>query len=60
MKELSCREAGFNCDYIINAETDEEIFRKGEEHETMDHGMKQEYLTSEFKERLSGLIRTAE
>jgi hypothetical protein len=29
--------------------------RKGEEHETMEHGKKLEYLTSEFKETLSGL-----
>lgn len=60
MKELSCRDAGFDCEYVIKAETDEEVFRKGEEHAMMDHGMKQEDLTSELKERLRGLIRTTE
>jgi predicted small metal-binding protein len=60
MKQLSCRDAGFDCDYLIKAETDEEIFRKGGEHAMMEHKMKQEDLTSEFKERLRGLIRTTE
>jgi predicted small metal-binding protein len=60
MKELSCRDAGFDCDYIVKGETEEAIFRKGEEHAMMDHGMKHEDLTSEFKERLKGLIRTTE
>jgi predicted small metal-binding protein len=60
MKELSCREAGFDCDYVIKAENDDEIFRKEEEDSMIDHGMKQEDLTSEFKETLKGLIRTTE
>jgi hypothetical protein len=48
MKTLACREAGF-----------EEIFQKGGEHATKDHGMKAEDITPEFKEKLRGLIRTA-
>lgn len=60
MKELSCRDAGFDCNYIIKAETHEEIFRKGEELARMDHGMKQEDFTPNFKERSRGLIRTTE
>ena len=60
MKELSCRDAGFDCNYVIRADTDEEIFRKGEEHAMMDHGMKREDITSEFKDKLRGLIRTGE
>jgi len=27
MKTLSCRDAGFDCDYLIQGETEEEIFR---------------------------------
>jgi len=34
MKKLSCRETGFNWDYVIKVETDEEIFRKGEQHDS--------------------------
>jgi predicted small metal-binding protein len=52
MNELSCRDTGFNCNYVIKADTDEEIFAKGKEHAMMDHGMKQEELSPEFKESL--------
>jgi predicted small metal-binding protein len=31
MKELSCHDDGFDCDYIVKGETEEEIFRKGDE-----------------------------
>lgn len=60
MKELSCREAGFDCDYIIKGETDEEVLRKGADHAMMDHGFKQENLTAEFNQRLRGIIRSTE
>jgi predicted small metal-binding protein len=57
---LTCRDAGFDCNYVVKAETEEEVLRKGEDHVMMDHGIKQEDLTSEFKERLRGLIKTTE
>jgi len=60
MKTLACREAGFDCDYIVTGETkEEEIFQKGGEHAMKDHEMKEEDITPEFKEKLRGLIRTA-
>jgi predicted small metal-binding protein len=59
MKTLSCREAGFDCDYVVEGETEEEIFRKGGQHAMDEHGMKTEDITPEFKEKLSGLIRTS-
>lgn len=59
MKTLACREAGFNCDYIVTGETEEEIFKKGGEHAMKVHEMKEEDINPEFKEKLRGLIRTA-
>ncbi|MFZ0325931.1 MAG: DUF1059 domain-containing protein [Nitrososphaeraceae archaeon] len=59
MKTLSCREAGFDCDHIVESETEEEIFRKGGQHAMDEHGMKTEDITPEFKEKLRGLIRTS-
>ena len=56
MKTLSCREAGFDCDYVVEGET--EIFRNGGQHAMKDHGMKEEDLTPEFKEKLRGLIKS--
>lgn len=57
MKSLFCREAGFDCDYVVKGETEEEIFRNGGQHAMKKHGMNEEDLTSEFKEKLRGLIR---
>ena len=57
MKTLSCREAGFDCDYVVKGETEEEILNNGKQHATMDHGMKEEEFTPQFNEKLKGLIR---
>lgn len=59
MKTLSCREAGFDCDHVVEGETEEEIFRKGGQHAMDEHGTKTEDITPEFKEKLRGLIRTS-
>jgi predicted small metal-binding protein len=59
MKTLSCRDAGFDCDYVVTAETEEEIFQEGGKHAMSIHGMKAEDITPEFNEKLRGLIRTA-
>ncbi|MGH9974206.1 MAG: DUF1059 domain-containing protein, partial [Nitrososphaeraceae archaeon] len=32
MKSLSCRDAGYDCDYIAQGETDFELFKKSEQH----------------------------
>ena len=60
MKTLACREAGFDCNCIVTGETEEEIFQKGGEHAVRDHGMNENDITPEFKEKLRGLIRTGE
>ena len=57
MKALSCREAGFDCDYVVKGETEEAIMKSGKEHAMMDHGMKEEDFTPEFKEKLKPLIK---
>jgi predicted small metal-binding protein len=57
MKTLSCREAGFDCDYVVKGETEEDIFTNGGQHAINDHGIKEEDFTPEFKEKLRGLIK---
>jgi predicted small metal-binding protein len=42
MKSLSCRDAGFDCDHIVRAENDYDLFREGENHVFNAHGMKKE------------------
>jgi predicted small metal-binding protein len=59
MKTITCREAGFDWDYIVKGETEEEVMKRGAEHAMKDHGMKEEDITLEFKEKVRGLIRTS-
>jgi len=42
MKSLSCRDAGFDCDHIVHAENDNDLFREGEKHNLL----QQEYSSS--------------
>jgi predicted small metal-binding protein len=58
MKTITCREAGFECDYVVKGETEEEVMKRGAEHVMKDHGMKEADITPEFKEKVRGLIRT--
>jgi predicted small metal-binding protein len=59
MRTLNCREAGFECDYVVKGETDEEVLRNGGEHAMTVHGMKAEDITTEMKQKLKGLIRSS-
>jgi len=59
VKTLNCREAGFECDYVVKGETDEEVLRNGGEHAMKVHGMKAEDITPEMKQKLKGLIRSS-
>jgi predicted small metal-binding protein len=57
MKTISCREAGFECDYIVKCETEEDAIRNGAEHAINEHGMKPEHITPETKEKIRALVR---
>jgi predicted small metal-binding protein len=59
MKTITCREAGFDCDFIVKGETEDEVMQRGAEHATKVHGMKENEITPEFKEKVRGLIRTS-
>jgi predicted small metal-binding protein len=59
MKTISCREAGFDCDHVVKGETEEDVMRNGAEHAMKVHGMKEEDITPEMKQKIKGLIRTA-
>jgi predicted small metal-binding protein len=59
MKTITCREAGFDCNHVVKGETEEEVMKRGAEHAIKDHGMKEDDITPEFKEKVRGLIRTS-
>ena len=39
MKELRCRDVGFQCDAVIRADTEGEVMRQAAEHAKAKHGM---------------------
>jgi predicted small metal-binding protein len=59
MKTITCREAGFDCDHVVKGETEEEVMKRGAEHAMKAHGMNEEDITPEFKDKVRGLIRTS-
>ncbi|MFL6508759.1 MAG: DUF1059 domain-containing protein [Nitrososphaeraceae archaeon] len=56
MKTIICREAGFECDYVVKGQNEEEVMKNGADHVIKEHGMKPEDITPEFKEKVQSLI----
>lgn len=52
MKSLSCRDAGFDCDHVVQAESDYEIFAQSENHLFNAHGMKKQDFIPAFNGKL--------
>jgi predicted small metal-binding protein len=56
MKELRCRDAGFDCDAVVHGETDQEIMDQVRPHAAEAHGVE---VTAEMEKQLSGLVHDA-
>lgn len=41
MKELRCRDVGFDCDGVIRAQSDDEVMRQAADHARQVHGLDQ-------------------
>lgn len=54
MKRLNCRDAGFDCEGVIRAETDEEILNQASQHAREVHGVT---ITTEQAAHLRTLIK---
>ncbi len=54
MKTLHCSDAGFNCEAVINAATDEEVLQQAAEHAKEVHGVT---VTPELGQQLKTLIK---
>ena len=57
-RELRCREVGFDCDQVVQGETEDEVMQKAQQHGMQAHGMKEADVTPDLVERVRGLIRT--
>lgn len=54
MKTLHCRDAGFNCEGIIRASSEEEVLNLAAQHAREVHGVS---VTPEMAEQLKALIK---
>jgi len=59
MKTVSCREAGFDCDHVVKGETEEEVMKNGAEHAMKVHGLNEEDITPEMKQKIKTIIRSS-
>jgi predicted small metal-binding protein len=57
MKTLYCRDAGFDCEGVIRANSEEEVLRLAAQHAQEVHGVS---VTQEMAEQLKSLIRDEE
>jgi predicted small metal-binding protein len=56
MKKVPCRESGFDCNYIMEGYTEQDLFRNGEKYVLNMHGMKSEEFTPRFNEKIRSII----
>lgn len=56
MRELRCRDAGFDCEAVVQGTTDEEVFEQAGPHAQQVHGVE---VTPKLREQLAGLIHDA-
>ena len=54
MKTLHCRDAGFNCEGVIRANSEEEVLSQAAKHAQEVHGVS---VTPEMADQLKTLIR---
>jgi predicted small metal-binding protein len=54
-KQLRCSDVGIDCDYVICAKTEDELFRKAAEHGKEAHNISQ--ITPELRERARSAMR---
>lgn len=56
MRELSCKDAGYSCDFVASGNTDDEVMKKVAEHGKKVHGMKDSDFTADKVTKYRKLI----
>jgi len=57
-KSLSCRDVGADCDFVICAKTEEEVFKKAKEHAKKEHNMSE--IPKDLYDKARSAIREVE
>src|SRR5512143_2039400 len=53
---ITCRDAGADCDFLVRAETEEEVMQVAAAHGNRAHGMKE--IAPELKSKMKSIIKT--
>jgi predicted small metal-binding protein len=53
MKDMHCRDAGMNCDFVARGNTEKEILDQASQHAQQAHSMK---MTPDMEQQVRGLI----
>ncbi len=56
MKELRCRDVGFDCQAVVRADTEENVMRQAADHARTQHDLKQ--LDEATTQKIRSKIRT--
>lgn len=56
MKELKCRDAGLDCDEVLQGDSVDEVLAKAAPHAEQVHGLE---VTPELSDQLRGLVKDA-
>ncbi len=54
--EMKCRDVGFNCDFVVRGDSEQEIMQQAAAHAQRDHGMRPEDITEELKGKIRANI----
>ncbi len=57
MRELHCRDAGFDCEHVMQGSNDEEVLAQAREHARDEHGIEQ--MDSDTEQKVRSLIHDA-
>ena len=58
MLTLKCSDAGFDCDYVINGESETEIMDNVGEHASKVHGLSPDDMDSQLIQKIKSLIKS--
>jgi predicted small metal-binding protein len=54
--EMKCKDVGYNCDYVVRGNTEQEIMQNAAAHAQRDHNTKPEDITEELKNKIRANI----
>jgi len=58
MLTLKCSDAGFDCDYVINGESEKEVMDNVGEHASKFHGISPDDMDSQLIQKIKSLIKS--